>query len=249
MKTIGIAAGALALAGFAAPAIAQTIEREMVPAPLRAPRRTFEVSAELGYTQGFGALYGGRQVRDVAQAGIALGVGVGVRATPLLSVAATGQFQGFNASDNLPNGTQARGASAGIEATIHLAPYERADPWLSLGTGYRMLWEVPQGDSPSTLTHGFELGALAIGIDLRPSEDVAISPMIGADLDMFAWRSPAGAGMSALSDRTVSAFVFAGLRGRFDVGGTRVSKLEQKTVTTITNTTTTTTTTTPAPPP
>ncbi len=245
MKTIGIAVGAVALAGFAAPAAAQTVEREMVPAPLRAPRRAFEVNADVGYTQGFGAVGGGRSMRDVAEAGVGLGVGVGYRASPTFSIAATGQFQGLNASNTLPRGTQARGATAGIEATFHAAPYEHADPWVSVGAGYRMLWEVPGGSAPSTLTHGFELAKVSIGVDLRPSEDIALSPMIGADLDMFSWRSPTGGEMTALSDRGVNAFVFAGLRGRFDVGGVRDTRVEQKTSTTVITTTSTTS----APPP
>ena len=149
MKTIGIAAGALALAGFAQTAAAQSVvEREMVPAPMTAPRGALEINVDTGYTQGFGTVYGGRGMRDIAEAGVGVGIGIGYRALPTFSIAATGQFQGFNASNDLPKGTQVRGGTAGIEATFHVAPFERADPWLSLGTGYRMLWEVPGGRRP-----------------------------------------------------------------------------------------------------
>ena len=231
MKIIGIAAFAVALAGFAQAASAQTVvEREMVPAPMTAPRGALEINVDTGYTQGFGTAYGDRSMRDIAEAGVGVGLGIGYRALPTLSIAATGQFQGFNAANQLPQGTQVRGGTAGIEATFHIAPFERADPWLSLGTGYRMLWEVPSDNAPSTLTHGFEAGRLAIGVDLRPSDSVAISPMIGADLDVFAWRSQPGTEMTAVSEPTVSTFVFAGLRGRFDLGGARDTKLRQATV-------------------
>jgi len=231
MKIIGIAVGALALAGFAQTAAAQAvIEREMVQAPMTAPRGALEINVDTGYTQGFGTLYGSRTMRDLAEAGIGVGLGIGYRALPTISIAATGQFQGFNASNDLPKGTQVRGGAAGIEATFHVAPFERADPWLSLGTGYRMLWEVPPGDMPSTLTHGFEVGKLALGIDLRPSDSVALAPMIGADLNVFPWTSEPGTEMSSVSSPSVSTFVFAGLRGRFDLGGARDARVQQATV-------------------
>ena len=176
MKLIGIGA-ALACAGLAAPALAQsrTTEGEIVTAPLRAPRGAFELGAELGYTQGFGAVRQGTSVRDLAGAGMALGVGVGVRVSPTFSIGATGQLAGFNANEALPLGTAVRGATAGVEATFHIAPFARADPWVSVGGGYRMLWEVPQGSAPTTLTHGFELAKITVGVDLRPSEDVAVA--------------------------------------------------------------------------
>jgi hypothetical protein len=230
MRITGMAMGALALAGFAAPAAAQTVEREVTPAPMRAPRGAFELGVDLGYTQGFGTLYGSRSVRNVAEAGVGVGVGLGYRATPHVAVAATGQFQGFNASNDMPMGAQARGATAGLEATIHLMPYERADPWISVGAGYRMLWEIPEGAAGASLTHGLELGKVGVGVDLRPSENVAISPMIGVDMNMFMWRNEPGTAMTSVTDRGVNAFVFAGVRGRFDVGGARETKIVEKTL-------------------
>jgi hypothetical protein len=227
MKIIGIAAGALALAGFATPALAQTVEGEVVPAPLRAPRNAFELGADVGYTQGFGAVYSDRSVRDFAGAGVGVGVGLGYRATPTFSIGATGQYQGLNANDQLARGTQVRGATAGLAATFHIAPYERADPWVSLGAGYRMLWEVPSDNTPTILTHGFELGKVELGVDLRPSESVAVAPMIGADLNMFNWRSTPGASSADIGNRGLSTFVFAGVRGRFDVGGGRDTRFER----------------------
>src|SRR5205085_2422901 len=150
--------------------------------------------------------------------------GIGVRFTPTFSLGATGQFQSFNANEALPLGTAVRGATVGAEATFHIAPYEPADPWVSVGGGYRMLWEVAQGSAPTTLTHGFELAKITAGIDLRPSENVAVAPVIGADLDTFMWQRATGAANAELTSRGVSAYVFAGVRGRFDVGGARESK-------------------------
>jgi hypothetical protein len=57
-------------------------------------------------------------VGDVASAGL----GLGYRVTPGFSIGATGQLQGFNASNELPRSTMVRGAATGLEATLHAAP-------------------------------------------------------------------------------------------------------------------------------
>ena len=146
-------------------------------------------------------------MRDIAEAGVGVGLGIGYRALPSLSIAATGQFQGFNASNELPQGTQVRGGTAGIEATFHIAPFERADPWLSLGSGYRMLWEVPSGRR--ALDAHARVRGRAAGHRRRPQAlgERRHLPEIGADLDVFAWRSQPGTEMTAVSEPTVSTFV------------------------------------------
>jgi hypothetical protein len=79
----------------------------------------------------------------------------------------------------------------------------------------------------STLTHGFQLGKVQLGVDIRPSESIAIAPVLGADLDMFMWKKAPRTGRTEeITNRGVSGFVFAGVRGRFDVGGTRVTRTE-----------------------
>jgi peptidoglycan-associated lipoprotein len=108
--------------------------------------------------------------------------------------------------------------------TYHFDPVLRGDPWLRLGTGYRMLWEndpVGSAAGTSVMRHGFEALALKIGYDVRVSEDVAIAPVIGADLDVFLWQDSSVGGGQALSTAQVGSFVYAGLQGRFDMGGTR----------------------------
>jgi hypothetical protein len=75
------------------------------------------------------------------------------------------------------------------------------------------------------LHHGLQLARAQVGLDVRVSRDVAIGPMIGGDIDLFIWRNPEGAaGNAAIPDKELSTFVFAGVQGRFDVGGTRVER-------------------------
>jgi outer membrane protein OmpA-like peptidoglycan-associated protein len=102
-------------------------------------------------------------------------------------------------------------------------PYTRTDPFITLGAGYRMLWEVPR-EGASVLTHGFELARASVGVDIRMTEDIAVAPVIGADLTLPLWQDVHnGTSNQSISDPRVSTFIFAGIQGRFDLAGTRES--------------------------
>ena len=68
-----------------------------------------------------------------------------------------------------------------------------------------------------------ELGKIAVGLDVRSSESVAISPVVGLDLNLFILRAN-GAPAPSTGNQSVSAFLFAGVEGRFDLGGDRLNK-------------------------
>jgi hypothetical protein len=227
MKTWVIGAITVAVACTSgATALAQDVEGS-APTPITAPREAFEIDVNTGYTQGFGAIHArpGGAVSDVARGGIGVGFGLGYRAIPELSVSVTGQFQELGRAAEQPLGTRVRGAAIGVEGRLHTRPYERLDPWVALGTGYRMLWVAPEGTNNNVLHHGLQLARAQVGLDVRVSRDVAIGPMIGGDIDLFIWRNPEGpAGNAVLPDKELSTFVFAGVQGRFDVGGTRVER-------------------------
>jgi outer membrane protein OmpA-like peptidoglycan-associated protein len=178
-----------------------------------APSNAFELTLGTGYTQGFGNLQQGVGMPSVATPGIGFDLGLGYRVAPRFSLAATAQYYELTAE----RATAARGLTAGANATLHMAPYSTLDPFLSLGAGYRMLWETHSG-SPNLMTHGFELAKAQLGLDVRVSEDVAIAPVVGADLNLFLWQSGATNNV-VIQDPRVNTFVFAGLQGRFDMGG------------------------------
>jgi hypothetical protein len=69
------------------------------------------------------------------------------------------------------------------------------------------------------LTNGFEFAKVVAGLDLRFTQDVAVAPVVGADANVFLWQS--GVNQTAINNPRVSTFVFAGVRGRFDVAGVR----------------------------
>lgn len=95
----------------------------------------------------------------------------------------------------------------------------RLDPWVELGTGYRGFWETAEGQN-ALLTHGFQLARARVGMDLRGSEALSIGPVIGADATLLLWQD--GGQQVAIADPRLSTFVFAGIQGRLDVGGTMV---------------------------
>ena len=182
---------------------------------LPAPQEAFELRVASGYTQGFGNIVPNRTIHSVAGAGIGAGADIDYRLSPHFSFGVSGQYQQFLAENN----SASRGVVGNLGFTVHGAPYMRGDPWMRLGAGYRLLWDVnPVGGGPTVLTHGFELGALTLGYDLRLSEGVAIAPTIGADISMFVWSRADGV-TAALSTVQLGTFVFAGLQGRFDAGG------------------------------
>lgn len=111
------------------------------------------------------------------------------------------------------------------EGKLHVRPYDRIDPWVGLGTGYRMLWIVPEGPGNNVLHHGLELVRAKVGLDIRVSRDVALGPVIGGGVNLFLWRNPEGpVGNTVIPDKKVSTFLFAGVQGRFDIGGQRVER-------------------------
>lgn len=185
---------------------------ERVPAPARA----FEVTLGSGYTQGFGMLQSGVGMPSVATPGLLVDGSAGYRLSPKWSFAATGQFQELTAE----RATTARGLTAGAAAAYHFAPYRTMDPWVQLGTGYRMLWEAQHGTA-TTLTHGLELGKAVAGVDFHMVDGAAIGPVVGADLDLFLWQDHGGT--SAIRDPRLSTFVFVGLQARLDLFGDMVN--------------------------
>jgi hypothetical protein len=230
MKTLGIAVGALACAA-AGSAFAQSPPNVLNPppapseggevprAPVRAPAKAFELGVEAGYTQGFGSVTSDPRVG--AGPGGAVGINLGYRADPHWSVGVGGQYQGYGSSGT--GASTLRGVTADVRGAYHVSPYNRVDPYVALGAGYRLFAESPAGNAPTTLTHGIELGKVEVGLDVRTGESVAISPVLGVDLDLFRWRG-GGAVAAPLGNGTLGTFVFAGVQGRFDVGGTRESR-------------------------
>jgi len=228
---IGVAAATLVVGSSAWAQEDQTAaprSEEMQPSYMRstvlAPRKAFEIGLSTAYTQPFGKINDARNIGNIAQAGVGLGVELGYRISPHVGIGVSGVYHESAPADALGTGMDVRGLATSLQGTYHFMPYERVDPYLTLGAGYRMLWQVPEARA-TTLTHGFQLAKLQAGLDVRVSKDVALGPFVGADLDLFIWDNAEGpTGNVAMENKRVNTFLTAGIQGRFDMGGTREAK-------------------------
>jgi hypothetical protein len=187
-----------------------------------APANALEIGIATGYTQGVGPIGGNSQhVEDVARAGGAAELDAMYRINPMFAVGAYGSFSKYATGDALNSHADVLGASAGIQAAAHLRPERSVDPWASIGAGWRGLWLSPD-TGKNTALQGLELARLQIGVDYRVSEDVSISPVVGGSLNMYLSEdSPMTTKYTEISDKKVNFMGFAGLAGRFVIGGKR----------------------------
>lgn len=187
-----------------------------------APANALELGVATGYTQGVGPIGGGMQhVEDLSKAGGAVELDAMYRINPTFAVGAYGSFSKYATGDQISDQTDVLGATAGIQAAAHLRPDRSVDPWVSLGTGWRGLWLSPQSGKNTSL-QGLELARLQVGVDYRVSENVSIAPVISGSLNMFVSEdSPMTTKYTEISDKKANFIGFAGLAGRFDLGGKR----------------------------
>ncbi|HEY6177361.1 MAG TPA: hypothetical protein VIX73_23050 [Kofleriaceae bacterium] len=187
-----------------------------------AVKSAFEIGVATGYAQGGGKLGGNMlSLEDVSGPGAAVEVDVGYRIIPELAVGAYGTFAKYQNGDSIDSSTDVLGATAGIQAAWHFRPERSVDPWVSLGTGWKGLWLNPSSGKVTSL-QGLELARLQIGADYRLTKDIAISPVIGGSLAMFISQDSAmTTDLTEIQDKKVNVTGFAGLSGRFDLGGSR----------------------------
>jgi hypothetical protein len=181
-----------------------------------------EIGVATGYSQGAGKLGGNMaNLEDIAGPGGSVEVDVGYRLLPQLSVGAYGTFAKYQHGDHISSDNDVLGADAGVQAVWHFRADRSVDPWVSLGTGWKGLWLNPNHGKVTSL-QGLDLARLQIGADYRVSKDVAIAPVIGGSLSMFISQdSPMTNDLTEINDKKVAFTGFAGLSGRFDIGGER----------------------------
>jgi hypothetical protein len=224
MKTMSMFAASLAslLAGSVAYADDTDSLDNSFDHHVAAPANALEIGVATGYTQGVGPIGGGMQhVEDLSKAGGAVELDAMYRINPTFAVGVYGSFSKYATGDRIDGSSDVLGATAGIQAAAHLRPERSVDPWVSLGTGWRGLWVSPESGKNTSL-QGLELARLQLGVDYRINEDVAIAPVIGGSLNMFVSEdSSMTTKYTEIADKKVNFIGFAGLAGRFDLGGTR----------------------------
>jgi len=145
------------------------------PAPDRADRwfPHLEVALRGGLASPGGSAASGLTMTDVVGEQATLGVELGIRATPQLTVAAflEGGVGGPGDSTYCGAGCSAYSSSArlGMLVRYHLAPYAPIDPWVGVGMAVAAASASGTdvaGDYDLTFS-GFEFPKLSVGADLR----------------------------------------------------------------------------------
>jgi hypothetical protein len=181
-------------------------------------KNAVELTVGTGYQQGFGKITNGLQpnLTDVATAGGGIQAGIGYRFAPAVALGFYGSGAEFGRGSNADPTATNYTATAGLQADFHFIPSgSTADPWLSVGTGWRGYWI--NADRGTTSMNGLQIGKLQAGVDIRVDRNVAIAPVVGADMSMFLTQSLPNTSFHNVPSPTLNTFLFGGLQGRFDI--------------------------------
>jgi hypothetical protein len=183
---------------------------------LEAPSNSVELSVAGVYEQPFGQVTQGQALSDTSGGGGGVHLSLGYRISPEFTLAFYGTGASFARPAQADPTAHSYTASTGLEADLHFLPsFHRADPWISFGSGWRGYWTNEASGNVSA--QGWEIAKLQAGVDFRFDRDVAIGPVVGADINTFFYEStPASPTFGAISNPWANTFFFAGLLGRFD---------------------------------
>jgi hypothetical protein len=221
MKAIVISAACLAVL---VPSVAQAEADQGAKSKSDAvaPMRAWELTLGQGYSQGFGRANDGAHLTDYARGGFSPQLGFGYRIDPRLFVGVYAEGTRYSASKKLPDGSTAYGAAFGAQVNWHFMPFSRLDPWIALGSGGRAYW-IDSSHGPAQALYGVDIARVRVGVDYRLGPSTRIGPMLGATMTSFVTQDTAGSDPVDIDKPGLSTFVFAGMQGRFDIGGARVT--------------------------
>jgi len=187
---------------------------------LAAPVHAFELTIGGSYTRGTGDISSsGAKLKDVAGGGASVELHAGYRLTGSLVLGLYGSYTAYSAGDNLASGTSVRGATGGLFVDYHFRADRTTDPWIGLSTGWRGLWLSPDTGKTSGF-QGWEIARFSAGIDYRVTRAIAMGPFLGFSVNTFlSENTPDTDGYKAVDGPRPDFYFFAGLLGRFDIGG------------------------------
>jgi hypothetical protein len=189
---------------------------------LVAPARAWELTFAQGYSQGFGRADDGAKLTDYARGGFSPQVGVGYRLDPRLMLGAYLEGTRYFASSSMPDDTTTYGAAFGVQANWHFLPFSRLDPWIGVGTGGRAYFIDPS-DGPAVALYGVDMLRVRVGADYRLGPSTSVGPMLGVTATSFIAHQTAGSDAEDIDRPGFSSVIFAGMQGRFEIGGERVT--------------------------
>ena len=222
MRTFFVAPTVLAAALVSSAALA---EEETQPSTITAPAGALELTTGIGYSRGFGNIAKDHAagVGDLGRSGLATGIGIGYRINPRYMVGIYGQMERFTQGNGAPDGSRVLSAAAGVQGQYHFMPFNRFVPWVGLGAGWRGYWVSNDALATHSL-HGLDVLRATFGLDYKIADSWILTPMMGATMTMFLSEQRSNeTGFGSIESPRLNTFVFAGMGGRFDIGGTRVS--------------------------
>ncbi len=169
---------------------------------------------------------GDGRLGDVVANEIPIGLGFGYRFNPLFRVGVF--FQG--APLNMHNGACAPGDPCngsdfvfGVDGQVHLAPYQRADPWLGIGFGYEWLQFHATGcDSTGACFaerfqySGWIFPRLEAGLDFAASPVAHLGPYLAYSAGEYQNVDTTSAGSQSINNQAFHGWLEIGFRGDFD---------------------------------
>jgi len=192
--------------------------------PATAPARAVELNVGWGYSQGFGRVSeNDGDLGDEAASGTAVSFGVGYRLNPTWMIGGYAEGAFYRPDQGSMFDHTHYGASTGVHVQYHFSPFERLDPWIGLGSGFRSYFEDSRTQGRRTLL-GVDLLRAQVGVAYRMSHGWAVSPVLGASFtEFFSSHGTSEAGFQSIDEPRPTTFLFAGMVNRFDFGGAAVS--------------------------
>jgi hypothetical protein len=124
---------------------------------------------------------------ELADPGMALQLGVGYRYDPNLMFGGYVEGSIYRADEGGFSDGRNFGAAAGVQVQYHFLPFERFDPWIGAGMGWRGYWMVDDDAGTSTL-QGADLLRAQFGVDCHITPKFNLSPTVGATFTTFVGR-------------------------------------------------------------
>ena len=199
------------------PAVALLLVSSRVARADDAPPRVaaFELTGHVAYV---GAVPLASEARDAAPgSGLSFATAAGFRWAPEWSALLGLDYSlGFPAP-GMPADSLARSKTLEARGVYLVGAGAPVDPWVSIGVGFRLLWQSSPDDATRRADEGVEPAIVMFGVDLRVSPNVAIGPFAGAALTVFTAHTREGDVARASPDPATAVFFDAGLQLRFDV--------------------------------
>ncbi len=170
---------------------------------------------------------GDGRLGDVVTMSVPIGFGVGYRFNPLFhgelffEGAPLGIHDAACAPGDPCNGSDFR---LGVDAQLHLAPYQRADPWLALGVGYEWLrFDATGCDNVGNCFaerfryDGWLFPRLSAGLRFAATPSVHLGPFLSYSAGQYANVETTSAGSQTINNRAFHGWLEIGIRGDFDL--------------------------------